>query len=184
MKVEDITKWATNNIAEVDPQEVLRWANEARDLICLEYPPYKSISLIATDLVKSFALPADFMSIKKIRSNNADYSLSKISKPVPGYIEFSEVGIYDLYYGAFLDPMATNDSGASVGIHRVLAPLIFDYLMYKYYDNFAQGDQEESTFATKFYDYFNNKLAYLSGRLMEFENISSAPDEPVEMAER
>lgn len=185
MKVSQILQWVNANMSQVQPETAIQWSNEAQNLIAIEYPPVASTTFSPTLTTKSFALPADYLSFIQMRDPNGEvYDTSKLKTPVPGFILFDEVGTFTMYYGKVPAEMSTEQADMDIQIHPLLQPLIFDYLFYKYYDTYADGDQEESNFASKFYDYFTNKLAYLTQKLMETSSVGYASDDPVPMKAR
>lgn len=185
MVVSDITRWVSENLSQVQPQTALQWANEAQNLIAMEYPPVASVIFTVTDTVREFSLPLDYLSFKQIRDSEGEvYDTSRLKEPVPGFIRFDESGTFTMYYGKVPEPMSTASAGNDIQLHLILQPLIFDYLYYKYYDTYADADTEESEFATKFYEYFSNKLAYLTQKLMDADLVGLAPDDPVPMRMR
>lgn len=185
MKVDDILKWVTANMSQVQPETAIQWSNEAQNYIAVEYPPVASTTYTPNAITKEFILPNDYLSFVQMRDINDEiYDTSKLKTPIPGFIRFAEEGTFTMYYGKVPTPMSTESTGTDLDIHLLLQPLIFDYLFYKFYDNYADGDKEESDFASKFYDYFTNKLAYLTQKLMETNNVGFAPDDPVPMKVR
>ena len=185
MKVSDILQWVTANMSQVQPETAIQWSNEAQNYIAVEYPPVASTVFSPNTYIKEFVLPNDYLSFIQMRDSNDElYDTSKLKTPVPGFSRFAEEGTFTMYYGMVPTPLSTEDTNMDLDIHLLLQPLIFDYLFYKFYDNFADGDKEESEFATKFYDYFTNKLAYLTQKLMDTSSVGYAPDDPVPMKVR
>lgn len=185
MKVSQILQWVTENMSQVQPETVIQWSNEAQNFIAIEYPPMASTTFNPTNTVKEFILPNDYLSFVQMRDSDDElYDTSRLKTPIPGFIRFNEEGSFTMYYGKVPQAMSTSQVDMDIQIHLILQPLIFDYLYYKYYDNYADGDEEESNFASKFYDYFTNKLAYLTQKLMETSTVGYAPDDPVPMKVR
>lgn len=185
MKVTDILEWVTANMSQVQPETAIQWSNEAQNFIAIEYPPVASTTFTPNSITKEFSLPNDYLSFIQLRDINDElYDTSKLKTPIPGFIRFAEEGTFTMYYGKVPQAMSTEQVDQDIQIHLLLQPLIFDYLFYKFYDNYADGDTEESSFASKFYDYFTNKLAYLTQTLMETSNVGFAADDPVPMKVR
>lgn len=154
----------TPSLESLDNITVLRWANEAQNIIALQKAPIATREYEVTDISVAFALPDDFLYTEYIELNGEEY-MDNLPNCAPGYIKFPETGVYTIYYSKAPNPMTTDNLDMVIEIHRFLQPALIDFIIYKFYDTSSDADTEESQFASKYLNIFNDKVSYVVDEL-------------------